>query len=300
MTRPLPHRGAALLLVLATLVLAVTGSVTFVQLATTTQAHRAFVRRSVIADDLLGAVEPPILDWLVSESGRVVLPPDATTPEVNVLHDLWVTDGVEYELEVTGWDQCGMVPIERSGSPLRRVLSGEVRAALDRTTLPEDHPPGLDLFLHTAGEPVRAFPSSRASISVVFGTIALADDATPGRPRGESSVPAIGESVATHNSNVINVNTASIDLVEAALRLAGRGGIELVVEARSEGRTVTLNDLPAPLSPHRSAPRLAAGSNAWAFRIDIRVGSLRRSWWSVYEKGRSSQWECAQRLAIPE
>jgi hypothetical protein len=106
--------------------------------------------------------------------------------------------------------------------------------------------------------------------------------------------------VGTHHSGRININTAPIELVEAALRLAGRGGLEQIVAARSEGRLTSGTALARVTKPGENAPRISATSTAWAFRIDIRVGPLRRSWWSVYVKQRSNRWECGQRLAIPE
>ena len=117
--RPHPSRqGAALLIVLATLVLAVTASATVARIASTAKARRAIVERTAIADDLLVAAEVPILSWLAVESAAVVLPPEAATPEVEVLHDTWVIEDREYGLRITAWDQCGMVPVEvgRSGS----------------------------------------------------------------------------------------------------------------------------------------------------------------------------------------
>ena len=47
---------------------------------------------------------------------------------------------------------------------------------------------------------------------------------------------------------------------------------------------------------------IVPSSSAWAFRIDVTVGRVARSWWSVYARrgSRNSRWECVQRLAILE
>lgn len=302
--RPPSRRGAALLVVLAALIVVTTLSVTLARLASTSKAGQILAQRSVVADDLLRAVDAPILAWLASDSSTVVLPPDATSPRVGVLHDSWVAGDDEHELHVTAWDQCGMVPIgvARSGSPLRLAVPAEVLRVLDQVSLAPNQPAGLDLVLAVAARGASAridvFPEAVESQPIIFGP--PPDQAAPGQQsRGEPGPLACGAYVATHNPGRINVNTAPVDLIEAALRLAGRGGLEQITAARSEGRLATLGDVPSITDPNRNAPQIATTSNAWAFRIDIRVGSLRRSWWAVYARSRST-WECVQRLVIPE
>ncbi len=301
------RRGAALLIVLATLILAVTASATLARLASTAKVKRIVAHRSVVADDLRGAVEAPILQWLASKSASVVLTPDSAIPQVDVLHDYWIAEGTKHGLHISGWDQCGMVPINvaRSGSPLRLALPAQVRRVLDRATLPSDQPLGLDLFSspRRTDQRIGVFPTHGPSQPMIFGPgrdgEPLAQSLSSSEEQaGASITPAVGEFVATHNPGRINVNTAPMVLVEAALRLAGRGGMEQIFAARSEGQRATVGGLPTNAPPGR-APEIAATSNAWAFRIDIHVGSLQRSWWAVYVKSRS-EWECAQRLAIPD
>lgn len=309
-----PHspsrRGAALLLVLATLIVAITAAATLARLASTAKTQRVVAMHSIVADDLLRAAQPPILNWLASKSSTVVLPPDATSPQVQVLHDVWVIDAIDHELRITAWDQCGMVPISvaRSGSPLRLALPDEVKRVLDQVTISRDQPPGLDLFLavqHTRVA-IGVFPKPTGSEPLVFEraggqepTPPPAESSPAEQPAALSIPPVIGAYLATHNPGRINVNTAAMELVEAALRLAGRGGLEHIVAARTQGRLASLSALSPTADPHSAAPRIAARSNTWAFRIDLRVGMLRRSWWSIYRQSRS-EWECVQRLAIPE
>ncbi|MCH8151424.1 MAG: hypothetical protein IH830_03510 [Planctomycetes bacterium] len=313
MTRPHSptRRGAALLLVLATLIVAITAAATLARLASTVKTQRIVATRTIVADDLLRAAEAPILAWLASKSSTVVLPPEATSPQVQVLHDAWVIDATDHELRITAWDQCGMVPINvaRSGSPLRLALPTDVKRVLDQVTIPRDQPAGLDLFLaarHTGGA-IGVFPKPTRSPPMVFKRASGEDSSPqvqsestpPGISASEPSGVGLGAYLATHNPGRINVNTAAMDLVEAALRLAGRGGLEQIIAARTQGRLASLSALSPTADPHSAAPRIAASSNAWAFRIDLRVGTLRRSWWAVYVQSRST-WECVQRLAIPE
>lgn len=305
MTRPVDpfRRGVALLIVLATLVLVVTASVSLLQRAVTVRVGREFARNTVAADDLLDAAEAPIRHWLTTTSAGVVLAPDADVPRIEVLHDAWKIDGVTCELRIAAWDQCGMVAATaaRSGSPMRSCLPEPVRRVIDRTDLPPGKTVGLDLFLaeSSGARPTPIFPGPTASPATWFG---IGDDrrAAPPVEAGTAPAAAVGACVATHGGSIVNVNTAPADLVQAALRAAGRGGIEAILAARAQGRSASVSGLPAAGQRDRTAPRIAGASNAWAMRVDVRVGSVRRSWWSVYVTQRSNQWERVQRLAIPE
>ena len=70
------HRecGAALLIVLATLVLVVTACATLAQFAGTVHAQRVVDRRTAVADDLLAQAGTSIAAWLEAESTAVALP----------------------------------------------------------------------------------------------------------------------------------------------------------------------------------------------------------------------------------
>ena len=308
------RRGAALLIVLAALILTVTASVSLARLASTTKMQRTLDRAAILADDLLRATKAPIIAWLENESAQVVLPPEVESPRAKVLHDTWSDGKVAYEVDITAWDQCGMVPIQlaRSGSPLRLALPAHIRRALDQVKIKPNEPPGLDLFLgrviSTDGD-MSVFPRSLPTQPLVFkdpvaqSAIQQSVDDGPSQadPPAASTVPAIGALVATHSGGGgrINVNTAPPDVVKHALRAAGRGGLDLVLAARAEGRSVSLGDLRVSSSSSRAAPQIVGSSSAWSFRIDVQVGPLRRSWWAVYVKSRST-WECVQRLAIAQ
>ncbi len=302
--------GAALLIVLATLILAVGASAAIAAAASTHRLARKLAGHTLIANDLLRAAEAPILAWLEAESQHVVLPPGSAAPQVEVLHDTFAVDATRYGLHITAWDQRGMVPVDtaRSGSPLRLALPAEVRRCLDRLTIPEGLTPGLDLFLPAIepGGAVNVFPAPADTEPLRFaasGEGVLHEPASPsahGPPETASERLAIGSCVATHNPGLINVNTAPAELLEAALRSAGRGGLEQILAARSVGKSA-----PAPAGPPadvaaRGAPQPVATSVSWAMRIDITVGALHRSWWAIYTQSSGAQWECVQRLAIPE
>jgi hypothetical protein len=151
------------------------------------------------------------------------------------------------------------------------------------------------------------FPSCGHSEPVVFGAAVFS--ASSHVEADAQKMTAVGGLVATHNGSgrssgagSINVNTAPVELIEAAMRSSGMGGIEQIIAARAQGKLA--------VAPHReSLPnkqsnriQFAAASAIWSFRIDIHVGPLRRSWWATYSRtGRqASGWECIQRLAITE
>lgn len=169
-------------------------------------------------DELLRAAHLAILQWLLREAPTAVLPPRAAEPRIEVMADAWTTQaGAAQSIAITAWDQLGMVPRThlRGTSPLAAVLPDAVLPST--APLRADHA-GLDAI-----DPgIRRFPV-----------------------RGDDE-PAIGALIATHNplpirrepmeAGSINVNTAPIELIELALRLHQRDGLEQIAEARAAGR----------------------------------------------------------------
>jgi len=298
-------RGMALLLVLAALVVVVTGAASLARIAATAQIERRSAAADRIAGGLLDAADAPILAWLESESHRVVLPPDAPDPSVDVLHDIIVLDDTDCELTITAYDQLGMIPLREAlrGSPLRLALPSWARDSLSGFEARSNRPAGLDDLARHTDTPV--FPCSVPSETVVFGA------GTSSPSSREQPEPALGSHVATHNPlpnsggrvrrrvspPAINVNTATMDVVEAALRAAGRGGLEQITAARTEGKPFAPGD--APVIRQGSGINLVASSSVWAFRIDTRVDRVRRAWWCVYALD-GTDWKLVQRLVVTE
>ncbi len=278
---PRSRRGIALLLVLATLVLAVTAAAGLARVATAARLHAESARRATAADALLDAAESPILDWLHRHSGRTVLPPEAASPRVAVLDDAVEFGDQRCRVVITAFDQCGMAPTSWGASWGGAILPADVLDALDRAGEAFKAHPGLDLL--TGDRPT--YPCAQ-----------------------ESPVPAVGEVLATHNPPrpgrppAVNVNTAPIPLLEAVYAARGLGGLEAVLEARAAGRVASPGALKAPHDNPRTdddIPLPVTMSTAWAFRVDCVAGGLRRSWWCVYADT-GSNWERVQRLAIDE
>ncbi|MEW6747314.1 MAG: hypothetical protein AB1486_31675 [Planctomycetota bacterium] len=312
------EKGAALLIVLGALVMLVTTAAALARLAGTKRLAARLNEESWIADDLLCELEGVIRDWLEEESKKVSLPPEQESPEVAVLHDIVIVGPTRVEVVITAWDQCGMVPapLAWSGGALRLSLPSDMARLLDRVTAKPEGAWGLDLlaelcpgvatFPRAAGTPAVAFGSEAQEIAAQGGAraLSLAEQAPPKhreiRARDGPVEPALGAFIATHNPDtLININTVPRALLEAALRLSGRGGLEMILEHRKHGTLAPVPAAKREQHPEASEPVLVSASSAWAFRIDIRVGRLARSWWAVYRE-REGRWSCAQRLFIPD
>lgn len=324
-SHPPTRRGVALLLALATLLISTTAVVTLVRLAATTKTQHHYERNTLAAYDLLDAAEGPIHHWLQNESSEIVLPPDNEQPRVPILHDAWTTNEQIYELQITGFDLCGMVPwtLLSRGSPFRLALPYDFLPILDRVDLRRHDHPGLDLLTLHSDQTLHIFPTAEPSIPLIF------DDTMPTNKRSKKSIPsksnqavALGALVATH-TNIrkktdspfqdqqipdrqgirLNVNTAPEPILKAGLRSLHRGGLDQILKSREKGELATVPD-PPPDEEANSSPRTiipATTSDAWAFRIDTRVGPVRQSWWAVYVANSSlDSWECVQRLIIHE
>jgi hypothetical protein len=280
------RRGAALLLVLATLVLTTVSCTIAAQRAATLAMTRRADHASRVADDLMLAVDAPIQHWLATTPPTAVLPPEAAEPRVDVLDDVFALGEFDARITITAFDQLGMVPWQllHTPSPLMSVLPAEVEQLIEHPASTDKAPWGLDMV--ALGAPTvdwQVYPAARSE---------------------DTSRSAIGALVATHNtSGGINVNTAPRTLLEVAMREAGRGGIEAILESRSNGKAATFAARSSRSS--QQSVSLTAMSDVWAFRIDIRVGPITRSWWCVYAPGSSrhssrGSFNCVQRLVIPE
>jgi hypothetical protein len=269
------REGIALLVTLAALVATTAGALAIARAAAATSLDRRAARDRCLADDLMGAADAAIIHWLQSRSDRVVLPSEIPTPRVEVLTTDWDDRGLDVGLDINAWDQFGMAPwgVLSRGSPVRLGLESEVLRVVDQSP----GVTGLDEVAASVKSPV--FP--------VAGEI------------------AVGALVATHNppqsakrpdaAARINVNTAPPDLLEAAMRAAGDLDVQRVLARRDAGQQAN-----APAAEGEEAqlvPVLVARSDSWAFRVDVRVGIVRRSWWSIWVRD-SSTWQLAQRILI--
>ncbi|MHC5027478.1 MAG: hypothetical protein ACYTGR_12055, partial [Planctomycetota bacterium] len=274
----------------------------------TARLRQSFAGHVHTADDLL-AQSDVMIEAFLDGADAVVLPPDVVDPAIAVGFERWHCDDVGYAIRVTAFDQAGMVPVQaaRQGDPMRSVLPFEVRRMVDRAGSAARNTPGLDMF---TGDDRGAVPVFPAHVSVPVtrfgdgdapGDDQSTDDAADRDPGGQHGRDvSIGGVIATHGTGVFNLNTAPRALLERVFRGAQRGGLDLVLDAREEGRGVIMADLQEAIGGQRDLrgpSGFAVGSDAWAFRVDVTSGPVVRHWWSVY--GRDEEgWRCLQRLVI--
>lgn len=260
-----------MLVVLGVLVIGLAAAATIARLAVTSALANDADNDELVLFELESAAHERVLAWLEEESNQVSLPPDTPSPMLVIADDAFEIDGRRVTVTVTAFDQCGMLPwawIQRDEAlPFpREVLDGLRIIELD------ERPAGLDLMVGAgAADP---FPMS--------GT-------------AEDRAVRLGDRLATHNAGgSINIATAPAWLLE---HVENRVGVSLtsgIADARSA------NELPDPLGVFgdgTAAVRLTNRSDAWGFRIDLGVGQVRRSWWSIYSHDRRG-WERRQRIVV--
>lgn len=278
--------GAALLVVLAAVVLTTTVLSTLAATAHRRHAARTASLDSELAADLLRQADALANRWLTDTSASIVLPPESPSPRVHLpAHELALA-GKTVTITLTAFDQHGMVPSQAStslGSTLPVGIQALHAQMIDRRAR---EPYGLDQIAAfiPAGSQQRAYPCARL------------DDQ-------HALQLAAGELLATHGGTprpAINPSTAPIPLVAAALREAGLGGLEHVIEARSNGRPVPLGRLIVLGDDGGERTiELVPSSRCWAVRTDLTIGSHRQSWWSIWQRG-GSGWTMSQRLRITQ
>jgi hypothetical protein len=246
------------------------------------------------AQDLAAGAEVIARDWLTHESESIVLSPDASVPAVAVLDEHFDLQGKPVALKVVAWDQCGLVPVAfaAAASPLRLALPDDAAHQADLLSR-ACAPLGLDELLdaNTGTSPFPNVDVTRGHDEDRSLRVLLKDETT------KAAGAWLG--IRPSNSATLNVHTARKDVLEAAFRDAGRGGLEEVLAARAEHRkTAVAHNAEAKSADSARRIELVGTSDTWAFRIDVEVGSVRASFWTVFlNKGGS--WEREQRLFIP-
>ena len=268
--------GAALLVVLGAVLLISIPALAMTRLATSAKQSETLSSRLEVADDLREQAIRTIYAWLASDSYEVVLSVRNRAPSLSMMEESWRVGDLSLAVSIQAYDQCGMIPVGElarggwsdgvSEDVLQKVRTLK-KGAEGRAIVW-----GLDLF--TAGTPRRdPFPGMTAERSL-----------------------ALGDWLATHSTGRVNVNTAPISLLEAVYRKLGRGGLEVVMNAREEGQISSVGAARGERSSS-SGIWLAGSSDSWSFRVDVSVGALVRSWWLVFQD--LGAWTLVQQLVIP-
>ena len=304
------------MLTLAVLVLAVTATTTLVRITSTSQAHFKQNNSFLFTDDVIASLEGPITYWLEEKSSTVVLPPDITEPQVSVLNDVVDFNDQQFCISITAWDQCGLVAIDslRGGSPLRMTIPPDVLRWVDGLNYANTSI-SLGWLLESQSfddGALKIFPEALERDVVHFGDSndELRNTANDQNSPSQALLGYVTpHTYASDTELKLNVNTAPIELLESALRLAGRGGIEQIIEARRQGESANIATSPKHDDPLSNAPEFVTQSDLWSFRVDFQSRHLQRSWWCVYRYVKSthsnkvaseSTWHCIARYVIPE
>lgn len=299
------RRGIALLLVLGVLlVLSATLTIAASQVARRALAAQD-ARSAVLLSDMREQSEVVIVGWLGQSSRAVVLPSSTRVPAVSVAADTMVIGDVVATVAITAFDQDGMVSL-----PLLEY--GPFAAALPdpamETQFPRrDHearPLGLDDIDASGGR--SPFPGHLPATRRRFGAeVATMEERTrPAMTADDPNLSAIGAYIATHPADPprINVSTAPQLLVSAAYRRLGRGGEELIFEARDAGRVplVASTEGRAAARGRSADPPLVLvdHSTSWSFLITVSLGTRSESWWAVYQASPNGAWRRTQLLVV--
>lgn len=275
------RRGIALLVVLAALALSTTSAMVLLRHATALSMASKDDLNARVADDLAKALTPSIMRWLRNDADDVVLPPHVSSPRQLVYEDSLDLGDRSCRMVVTAWDQYAMIPPDllRRGSPIRSAVDTTVLGVVDATDAQSLG--GLDVY---AAAHAPTFPTDQA--------------------------PTLGSTIATHNPVIesrrrrsaarLNVNTAPPEILEAAMQAAGYTNVSYILAARARGDRAAVSQAPDanPVDDHL-APVPTDRSDCWSIRLDVQVGSIRRSWWTVWERSRG-QWRLVQRILIRE
>jgi hypothetical protein len=304
------RRGVAILLVLVVLVVAVTAAVNVARVSVAGMTAHRLAADTRLADDLLNQAEIAAHTWLGSVSSTVVLPPDTDRPSLMVFDDVVVLGDHSCSMTVTAVDLLGMPGLHNAGA-FGVSLPIEVADAIG--ALDEDADGIGPDMIDRASVDGPVYPVPRRGDPVIYG-----DAMSGGRSRsidqqttaeaelngltsvcelvafvGISPPRRVAREQADEQPDPINVNTATIPLLESVLSQSGLDAIDGIIEARTEGEPATLNITLDDDSPIRLVTR----STLWGFRCDVRTGTVSKSHWIVFEQA-GGAWRLVRRIVI--
>jgi hypothetical protein len=267
------RRGAALLLALGALVAVTTLGAAALRAATTARLVGVADRDTAEAAQLVRDLEPALLAWL--GSGAISGHSDWAPVFASVRGSVGVT--------VHAVDLSGRLRIDRLESFAAMGLPQTLRMA------------ELDELL----ERPAATPALVEEVAIAARCDAF--------PISHAGAPAFDAAtwLTAYGDGALNVRTAPLPLLEAALRGADPSAARLLLVARQTGEPIP----PAVMASIQrrtaagDADRLVAlstGSTAAAFLVTIEHGRVARRWWLVAELGDPRAIDDARRRARPQ
>ena len=265
------RRGAAMLIVLMTMTVLIAGTAIIARMRTTNQLISKHATDRIYAQDLVYAAESPIIEWLRENSSHAVVNPDLPAPMIQVLDDRVKLDTQTVRIQITAWDQSGMIPLNANELGLEMDL--------DEVPWKKAILPGLD---HADSHPT-AFPS-RESPTAIGGRVAT-----------HNPWPTRSGTTRSRSDAVININTAPVDLIEMVFTSFNLGDPGSIFEKRGSGELATYTT--QRQDANQKSIRLVSVSRVWSFRTDVWVGTIRQSYWSTYAN-QGGNWKLVQRIGI--
>lgn len=266
--------GVAMLIALMTMTVLITGIAIIARVQTTDRLIEMRADDTIHAQDVFRTADMPIRAWLKEQAASAVIDPASPAPMIHVADDEIVLGDQAVRIRITAWDQYGMIP--RNADELSINYGGNVDTAWQEVIYP-----GLDLS--TAQRTV--FPS-REHPTAMGGLFAT-----------HNPWPTRSGTTRSRSEAVININTAPVQLIEDIFEAFILGDPSSIFERRALGElaTFTLSAQDA----RQISVRLVSISRVWSFRIDVWIGTIRRSSWCVYSN-QGGNWRLMQRVGIDD
>jgi hypothetical protein len=259
-----------MLVVLLTLTVIVSAVAVIARTRTTEQLVRSHAVRDARLAELLQNSDAPIRAWLDEVAGGVVLPPETVTPMIRVTGSSMVHDGEELSIQITAWDQLGLYP--------RNLMDLGIDLSATEVAWKNSVLPGVDEAASRSAFPSAQWPASTGGLVATHNPWPTRSGATRSRSGAQ-----------------ININTAPQELIVAVFEHFQLGDPSWIFVQRAAGEFVTMTQ--QIVGADRAPISLVSVSRVWSFRIDARIGTIRRSCWCVYAK-QGGKWRMVQRIAI--
>ena len=268
------RRGIAMLIALMTMTVLIAGVAIIARVQTTDRLIELRSDDAIMVDDIFRVADAPIQAWLEEQARYAVVDPASLASMVAVSDDRMMLGDQEIRVRITAWDQYGMIP--RNADELRIDLGNDSEIPWKDARFP-----GLDL----STQQTTVFPS-RERPTAIGGLHAT-----------HNPWPTRSGTTRSRSNAAININTAPAELIESIFRTFNLGDPSSIFEKRAQGELAifTLSAQDA----RQVSVRLVNISRVWSFRVDVEIGTTRRSSWCVYSN-QGGSWKLVQRIGIDD
>ena len=268
MNRDRHRQGMALLLVLATCLIASAAAVGAVAAIARSRSAAIVEQQQAAIDVLRRDAEAAVAEWCRRAGVTLVTPPQRPWRPTLVVEATWPdADGrPSGSLRAWVWDGCSSHPpaVFQAGHPLGLACAGPWPAALRRAT---------------------AIERQRSDLLAIV-------ELQPGQQRFPDPIDRAGDdgalalAIAPHADGRVNINTAPLPLIAAIAReLDVPLDLDRLRRDRERGLRQQLPPADAAHGDRLAGVRLIDRTDRWQALIDLRLGSLRRTWWVAFALG---------------